>query len=145
VRPGYYRYDELTRLGVNVDLVENDYDRLHATLEEEAATGTRRANTLRERKGYSFDATIDRLIGLFERVRETYYARPAAERTRLTTRRRALVHFNTSPDPRAHARGLLRRLLPPPGLPGGERDGRVTAVVRAVRSQARRPVVAWRA
>ena len=35
-RPGYYRYDELARLGVNLDLVDGDWDGLRHSLEAEA-------------------------------------------------------------------------------------------------------------
>jgi hypothetical protein len=140
-RPRYYRYDELTRLGVNVDLVNGDWDGLRHTLEAERRSGERRANALRERASYSFDALVDPLLAVLEQARERYFGRPYAERTRSSTRQRRLVHFNTSPDPRAHLRGLLRRVLPPPGTPGG----RLRALGHAVRAEASRHAAAWKA
>ena len=51
-RPGYYRYDELTRLGVNLDLVERDWDQLRRSLEVEARSGERfRLNAVSQRTG----------------------------------------------------------------------------------------------
>jgi hypothetical protein len=144
-RPGFYRYDELARLGVNVDLVDADYDGLLRTLHEEVRNGTRRANALRARDAYSFDATIEPLLAILEKTRERYFARPHPERTRFGAARQRLIHFNTSPDPRAHLRGLIRRLLPPPGSPGGGQNGRLDAVARAVTDLARRPTVGLKA
>lgn len=144
-RPGYYRYDELARLGVVVDLRNSDYDALRDTLQEEARTGVKRANARRERAGYSFEATIDRLIDVLERSREAYFARSAKDRTRFAASRRRLVHFNTSPDPRAHLRGLMRRLIPPPDTAVGPDGGRVRAVARAVRELIRRQTVGRKA
>ena len=43
-RPGFYRYDELRRLGVEVELVDSDYDSLREALEDEVATRERRDN-----------------------------------------------------------------------------------------------------
>jgi hypothetical protein len=144
-RPGFYRYDELVRLGVNVDLADSDYDGLRHALESEARSGTCRTNALRERAAYSFDATVDSLLSLLERTRERYFGRPVAERTRFATHNRRLIHFNTSPDPRAHVRGLLRRLLPPAGAPGAPGNGRVAALSGALAEQVRRQTVGWKA
>ena len=144
-RPGYYRYDELARLGVNLDLVDGDWDGLRHSLEAEARSGERRANALSQRIAYSFDATIDALLTVLERARERYFVRPQRERTRFTTRRRRLVHFNTAPDPRAHLRGILRRLMPPSGAPGAPPEGRVRAIGRALSERARRQTAAWKA
>ena len=145
VRPGFYRYDELTRLGVNVDLTGDDYDHLHDTLQDELRTGVRRANAVRERPAYSFDASIDQLVGTLERARTAYDARAHRERIRFTPRPRRLVHFNTSPDPRAHLRGLMRRLVPPPDTSGAADGGRVRAVARALRELAHRQTIGWKA
>lgn len=145
-RPGFYRFDELARLGVNIDLVDSDYDGLRIRLELEVRNRERRGNALRGRAGYSFDATIDPLLAVLERARETYFARAHHERTRfISNERRRLVHFNTSPDPRAHIRGLLRRLAPPPGAPGAAHNGRLDAMVRAFGEQWRRQTVGWKA
>jgi hypothetical protein len=143
-RPGYYRYDELARLGINLDLVDRSWDGLRHSLEAESRSGERRANALRQRKAYSFDATVDALLALLERARERYFARPHRERTRFTTGRRRFVHFNTSPDPRALVRGLLRRVMPPSGAPGAPPDGRLHAVGRALSERARRQMSGWK-
>ncbi len=144
-RPGYYRYDELARLGVNVDLTGSDYDGLRLKLEEERRTGARRANAIRERAGYSFDATIDPLIGVLERTMRDYFARPPHDRTRFAGGRPRIIHFNTSPDPRAHLRGLIRRLAPSAGAPGAEPNGRFAAVTRALGEQVHRQTVGLKA
>jgi hypothetical protein len=81
-RPGLYRYDELVRLDVNVDLVDDDYDNLHALLTAEAASGAKRRNALAARHGYSFDASVDELLAVLGRARERYVGRPVAERRR---------------------------------------------------------------
>ena len=143
-RPGYYRYDELTRLGVNLDLVERDWDQLRRSLEVEARSGERRLNALSQRTGYSFDATVDELLTVLGRARESYFARPHRERTRFTPRHSWLVHFNTSPDPRAHLRGHLRRLMPPTGTAGAPADGRLRAIRRALSEPTRRLVARWK-
>lgn len=145
VRPGYHRYDELVRLGVDVDLIESDYDDLRNRLEEERRRGERRANALRERAGYSFDATIDPLLGVLERAREAYFARSHSSRTRFAASRPRLVHFTTSPDPRTHVRGLLRRILPPSGAPGASAEGRARAIAGALGDLMRRQTIGWRA
>ena len=144
-RPGYYRYDELARLGIAIDLIESDYDRLRDSLQEEARTGTRRANARRERPGYSFDATIDQLIDTLERARDAYFGRPAGERTKFARRGRKLVHFNTSPDPRAHLRGIMRRLVPPLDTASATDGGRGRAVLRAIRELVRRQTIGRKA
>ena len=81
-RPGLYRYDELSRLDVNIDLVDDDYDALHARLTEEATSGVKRRNALAARHNYSFDASIDELLDVLGRARARYLARPIAERRR---------------------------------------------------------------
>lgn len=94
-RPGSYRYEEVRRLGVEVELVGGDYDDLAGRLHSEIRTREKRGNARRERHGYSFDATIEPLVRALERMRDGYFARPHAERSRFTpggTRR--LVHLN---------------------------------------------------
>jgi hypothetical protein len=81
-RRGCYRYEELRRLGVDVELVDGDYDGLRERLAVEARTGERRRRAIAGRHGYSFDATIDPLVGTLERARASYFARPHAERSR---------------------------------------------------------------
>jgi hypothetical protein len=144
-RPAYYRYDELTRLGVNVDLVDGDWDGLRHTLEAEARSGERRAKALRERTSYSFDALVDPLLAALELARERYWERPIGERTRFATRRIRLVHFAMSPDPRAQLRGLWRSALPPSGARGVRTDSPPRAVGRALREKASRQTARWKA
>jgi hypothetical protein len=144
-RPGFYRYDELARLGVGIDLVHSDYDALRSALDDEVRSGVRRANALRERAGYSFDATVDPLLDVLEQARARYFARPHAKRKRFAAHNRRLIHFSTSPDPRAQVRGLLRRLVPPSDAPGAPPDGKLDAVVRALGEQVRRQTVGWKA
>lgn len=132
-RPGYYRYDELARLGANIDLVDANYDGLRASLEHETRTRERHGNAVRARSDYSFDATIDPLLGVFERARQVYFARPHRERSHFAARRPHLIHFNTSPDPRTTIHGLVRRLLAPPVAVGAFPAGRLGAVLSVAR------------
>jgi hypothetical protein len=118
VRPGSYRYDELARVGVNLDLVHANYDRLRSSLDEEIRTRERRANALRARAGWSFEATIDPLIDGLERTRIAYFARPHRDRAQFTARGSRLFHFSPSPDRPASARALVRRLLDPSAATG---------------------------
>jgi hypothetical protein len=80
-RPGCYRYDELERLGVGVELDGSGYAGLRSRLEAERRTRDRHARAVAAREDYSFDATIDSLLGVFERARDRYFARSHAERT----------------------------------------------------------------
>lgn len=144
VRPGYYRYDELTRLGVNIDLA--DFDALREGLEQEVGSRAGRQSALQARSGYSFDASIDPLIAALERICEVYAARPQRERTAFGGGRGRLVHFNTSPDPRAVWAGLARRLARPVGQVSGSRSViQFGPLLEALRAQARRPLVGARA
>jgi hypothetical protein len=79
-RRGAYRYEELVRLGVNIDLVDGDADALRADLAAEASNGIKRARALTARHDYSFDASIDELVAILERARRQYLDRPVAER-----------------------------------------------------------------
>jgi hypothetical protein len=80
-RPGLYRYDELVRRGVNLDLEDGDYAALRERLRE-ARSGERRASAIAARKSYSFDASIPALVDVLERARATYFAKPVEERRR---------------------------------------------------------------
>ncbi len=144
-RPGYYRYDELARLGVNIDLVDSDYDGLRIGLDQELRTRERRANALRARADYSFEATLDPLLDVLERARTGYFARPHHERSHFVARRTRLIHFNTSPDPRTAVLGLVRRLHAPSGAIGASPVGRLGAVLRAAREPWRSLVAPWKA
>lgn len=109
VRPGFYRYDEISRLGVAIDLA--GYDDLRARLEREVATRERSANALRARAGYSFDASIDTLVATLGLARERYFARPHRERA-LESGPRRVISLAPSPDPRRIAHRLARALAP---------------------------------
>jgi len=109
VRPGCYRYDELVRLCINIDLV--DHDDLRGRLEREVATRERSANAVRERAGYSFDASIDPLLATIGAAREHYFERPHRERARGAAGRRQLVTFAPVSDPRSLAASIARRIV----------------------------------
>jgi hypothetical protein len=81
-RPAHYRYEELRRLGVELELVDGDYDGLRERLGDETATRARRRRAVEERAAYSFDATIDPLLGVLERAAAGYFSKPPAERSR---------------------------------------------------------------
>ena len=139
VRPGWYRYDEVARLGVNLDC--DGYDRLRLRLEEEIRTRERRSRAVRERAGYSFDASIEPLLATLGRARDAYFARPHRERVRTFAGGRRLIHFNTSPDARALARSIARRLAHPPRSPGMPAPGRFHGIVEVAREAWRQFVV----
>jgi len=143
VRPGYYRYDELTRLDVNIDLTGTDALREH--LDREIRTRKARGNALRARAEYSFDATIDALIATLERTRAAYFARPHHERIRSRNGRQRLIHFNTSPDIGALAVRLAHRVVRPPRIPHGPAQGRLAPLLQAIQAAWWRPVVAVKA
>jgi hypothetical protein len=139
-RPGSYRYDELRRRGVEVELAEGDHDALRAQLEEEVRTRTRSLRARSEREAYSFDASIDSLLGVLERARGCYLAKPHDERTRFQPNsRQRLVHFNTSPHRSTVAKGLVQRPAPDSGLAGQWR--RLLLPLRTW--QVRRSLRAW--
>jgi hypothetical protein len=111
-RPGFFRYEELVRLGIEVEFT-GDYGELRDRLATESRTGVKRQRALEQRHGYSFDATIDRLLGAFEAARAAYFAKPHEVRTRFDPDGAGrLVHLNISRNPRALALGLVRRLAP---------------------------------
>jgi hypothetical protein len=113
-RPGFYRHDELQRMGVDVELPGSDYDHLRAQLEDEVATRRRRDNARSARHGYSFEASIDPLLAALEGARERYFAEPHAARARFETPdTRRVVHFYTRRDRVRGAWGRRRRLLAP--------------------------------
>jgi len=92
-RPGFYRYSEPHRLGVAIDH-DGNYRALREQLDSERKSRVRAASARRERSGYSFDATIDSLIGVFKRARTEYFAQEHAVRSRfLIGDRRRIVTF----------------------------------------------------
>jgi hypothetical protein len=134
-RPSFYRYDELVRLGVNVDLLDSDYEALRTRLEGEVRSRALGANAKRGRAGYSFDATIEPLLSVLERARDSYFARPHAQRSRFTAGdRRRIVQFDSSPTPGAVVGGLVRRLVARPDTTDAG-AGRLPGVWRAMRAR----------
>jgi hypothetical protein len=80
-RPGFYRYHEPKRLGVAIDF-GGDYGALRERLELERTSRAGALSARRERSGYSFDTTIDSLIGVLEQARTEYFGRRHAVRSR---------------------------------------------------------------
>ena len=93
-RPGSYRYEELRRLGVDIELADGDYDDLARRLHAEIRTRAKRGSARRERHGYSFDATIEPLLGALEQARARYFAQPHAQRSRFALSGSKLVHLH---------------------------------------------------
>ncbi len=143
VRPGYFRYDELARLGVNIDLTGPDA--LRERMDHEIRAREGRGNAVQARAGYSFDATIAPLIATLERAREAYFARPHHERTRSRKVTPRLIHFNTSPDLHALAVGFIHRMARPPQTSDGPAGRRFARLFAAIQAEARQPVVAAKA
>jgi hypothetical protein len=81
-RPGFYRYDELERLGVNIDLDVSDYQALRRDLSAEVAAGTKRARAIAARHGYAFEATIGPLLEIIDQARTAYFEQPEDARRR---------------------------------------------------------------
>jgi len=101
-RPGFYRYDQLARLGVNIDLEGSDYARLLATLEAEGVTGARRHNAIAARADYSFDTSIDPLITVLQRARDQYFTKPPSRRRPPIPDRASGPVTETTPAARSH-------------------------------------------
>lgn len=137
-RPGWYRYEEPRRLGVQLELVDGDYDRLRVQLEGEARSRTRSLAARGARAAYSFDASIGELLGTLERAGAVYLERPQAERTRFSPGRFRLVHFNTSPHRPTVLAGLRRRVAPDSGLAAQWRRFLLPVRTRQVRRTLRR-------
>jgi hypothetical protein len=116
-RPGSYRYEEPRRLGVTLELADGDYDGLRAQLDAEARSRAKSLAAREARAGYSFDASMPELVGVLERARAAYFARPHAERSRFPrSGRTRLFHFNTSPHRPTVLAGLVRGPSPDSGL-----------------------------
>lgn len=79
-RPGFFRYDELARLGVGIELVDGDYDALAERLATEVVHRERRDRARAARHAYSFDSSIESLVGTLEQVRRQYLQQPIAAR-----------------------------------------------------------------
>ena len=106
-RPGFYRYHEPHRLGVAIDF-DGDYGGLRERLESEQRSRTGAASARRERLGYSFEATIDSLVGVLDRARTEYFARGHAVRTRFpASEHRRIISFGWGVPP-ARSTGRVR-------------------------------------
>ena len=83
-RPGAWRYEEPRRLGVLLDVGEQDYDALAASLREEIKTRalSNRARVVRHE--VTFDAALGTLMEALEGAVARYAARPVAERIAFT-------------------------------------------------------------
>jgi hypothetical protein len=124
-RPGFHRYEEPRRLGVELELIGGDYAGLRGRLEKERRTRARREIARARRHEYSFEATIVPLIGALERACAGYLGRSHRERVRFAPGGEALVHLDIATDARSVARGLLGGLRP--GTPGAAQARRVVA------------------
>jgi hypothetical protein len=91
-RPGFYRYHEPHRLRAAIDL-DGDYGTLRERLESERRSRAGAASARCERSGYSFDATIDSLVGELDRARTEYFSRGHARARFHTSGRRRIVSF----------------------------------------------------
>jgi hypothetical protein len=111
-RPGLYRYHEPHRLKVAIDF-NRDYGTLRTRLESERISRAGAASARRERSGYSFDASIESLIGALDRARTEYYGREYAVRS----------HFHSVDPPRLISFGW--------GVPTARRADRIRALASA--------------
>jgi hypothetical protein len=91
-RPGFYRYNEPRRLGVAIDF-DGNYGTLRERLDSERRSRAGAASAKRNRNQYSFDAMIDPLIGVLDRARTEYFARPHADRSRFLPSNRPRMVF----------------------------------------------------
>jgi hypothetical protein len=107
-RPGCYRYEDPKRLGVVIELVDSDYDDLRMSLQTEIRTRKKARMARNERTGYSFDASISRLIATLERAHTSYFERPHGERTRFPSGDRPNLVSLGELAPWTYARALFR-------------------------------------
>jgi len=70
--PGFHRYDSLSEHAVAIDFSPTDYARLAAHLRRTDTVTAMNEKARRCREQFSFDATVDGLIGCLERVCEQY-------------------------------------------------------------------------
>jgi hypothetical protein len=109
-RPGFYRYEELHRLGVDVELVDGDYDALARSLASEVATRTRRDRARAARYAHSFDASIGDLVAVLERARRHYFDCAIGERQAFVDDRQPLLHLTDDVARPPLARWLRRAI-----------------------------------
>ena len=96
-----------------MELDDSGYDSLRARLDDEVATRERRDHARTARRGYSFDATIDVLLGALEGARERYFAQAHAARTRFEPAGGRTIHFYSRGHRLRNAWGQRRRLMAP--------------------------------
>ncbi len=119
-KPGYYRYQELKRLDVAMELVDSDYTGLRTALESEIRTRQKSSKAREERASYSFDSSIESLVRTLQRACANYFSRSPVERTRfLSGDRRRLVDLR----PRPPLLTFLRASMRMPGLKRALRIG----------------------
>jgi hypothetical protein len=140
-RPGYFRYEELSRLGVNIDLVDGDYAGLRDRLTAEAGTRERAARAVAGREAYSFDAAIDPLLDALTRARADYFERSPADRTRFVEGGRPRVTYLKHRHYRRSAPGSLAAGLSPRTAPAGQT---VAMVERGVASLSLHTLTRWK-
>jgi hypothetical protein len=141
-RPGFYRYDELDRLGVNIDLVGTDYSALRGRLDAEVASRARRARARAARHDYAFEATIDPLLEIIERARSAYFDTPDSDRRRVPTGTEQAVVALGGP---AHARRRSRAVADAAPLGPRDRHRALASTLRRKLRTLRGRVTRWAA
>ncbi len=130
-KPGWYRYEELRRLGIDIELIGHDYDDLRSRLETEIHRREKRRKAQEQRHEYAFDATIDPLLSALEEAQRTYFDKAHLERSRFRTGnspRLVPVYPSPGPGPTSERRRTLlvawrsRRLARSLRLEGRPRD-----------------------
>ena len=97
-----------------MELDDSDYDSLRARLETRSPHASGAISRRTARRGYSFDSTIDLVLGALEGARERYFAQSHAARTRFEPARRADdLHFYSRGHRLRNAWGQHRRLMAP--------------------------------
>jgi hypothetical protein len=106
--PGYHRYEALRERGIAIEFGPGDYDELAARLRDHDALAAAGARAAGARLAYSFEATLDPLLGFFERIIELgrTHAAPA-----VTARGPARGWPSRAALALARARARLRRRL----------------------------------
>jgi hypothetical protein len=113
--PGFDRYDSLTEHGVAIRFFPTDYARLAADLRHKARLAEMNEKARRCRERFTFDATVDALVGYFERVHALYRVRRRDAHTVFEDRPSGRVQLHTRPV-------SLRSLVQPRAVPGGLRS-----------------------
>ncbi len=127
--PGFDRYDSLGENGVAVDFAPPDYARLATDLRclDKLALMNEKARSCRER--FSFDATVDPLIGYFERVCDRVRSPLPRPSHAIRRTRRGPVQLYTNPL-------SVRGLFAPKARPGTSKM-RLALLWESIRTRAR--------